>query len=536
MKKYLRFNAVLIILLSLCMLLSACKENSTVSENDTTSGLADESGMTSESSKNADESAEKPVLGADGGDFTIGEIMDALEYNIADIMKFEGNASKAPKGVEGYMEDGDYIVVTKTPKYVEADFHPIITNSNSNVAYPGGLLLANSKVLGGVPQALDVKRGSSTIYINFADGSEQVTVEVTEANAQNTQAALNNTLEEWYTSNGGKYRSGTYGMSYTASPVYDAKMLQLALGIDEAFATNTLDIEFDKISSKRYSYYVIEFKETMYVASAAPFNSPEDAFDASVTAKELLNGGVNNANPPAYVNAVEYGRRVYMVLKSTEPISQLTNFVNEAVCEFGLDIDKNLTARYSRLMNNTVISIVDTANANSSQSNIPLRYNTTICKIEPVELSASNPAVPLDYSVVMLKDNAAATISGSTEYIAESCESFAPCNIHLKHTGAYVAEFNISWEEITGYDAKGNPIIKCVRWENSNKNVAVGYETVIILQGNCQNINIEARGSTGLAWEPWRTSFKKENLPLVPDYYLQISGTTLNQKAKFETR
>lgn len=549
MKKYLRFNSVFILLLSLCILLFACEGISTVSENDTTSELVDESvvtselidgnGMTSESSEPDKESDEKPILGADGGDFTIGEIMDALEYNVDDVMKFEGNTAEEPlvKTSVGFDKNNNYSVFTRTHQCVESNFYPVITDNNVNVIYPGALVLANNKVIDGVPQDLDVKRGNSTLYLNFADDSEQATVEVTEANASNTQSALNSALEDWYTSIGGTYISGGhYGMSYTKTPVYDAKMLQLALGIDEAFATNTLGIEFDEIRINRYCYYVIEFKEIMYVASAAPFNSPEDAFDASVTSSELLNGGVNNANPPAYVSMVEYGRRIYMVLKSTKSICELTNFVNEAVNEYGLLINEDLTSRYNEIINNTTISIIDTANANNHQSDIPLSSDTKIGKLEIAEYSTSDPAAPLDYSLVMLKDNADATPSGSTEYISQSYEFFTACNIHLKHDGAYIAEFIVSWDEITGYNDYGNPIIEHVEWDRNKKHCLAGYETTIALGGNCRNINIEARGATGLVWEKWRTSFKKENLPLVPDYYLEISGTSLRQKANFESK
>lgn len=536
MNKHSRFNSALILLLSLCMFLSACGESSTISENDVTSKLPEESVITNESSVPDEESVETPILGAGGGDFTIDEIMEALEYNIADIVKLEGNTAESTEPTKGLLRDDGYYVYTETLRHIEESFYPVITDNNANVAYPGGLILANNKVIDGAPQALDVKRGGSTLYLNFADGSEQTTVEVADADAQNTQAALDSALSDWYTSIGGIYRSGVHGMSYTKTPVYDAKMLQLTLGIDEAFATDTLKINFDKISSNDLFYYVIEFKEIIYVASANPFDSPEDAFDASVTSSELLNGGVNNANPPAYVNTVEYGRRVYMVLESIAHTDQLANFVNETVDNYGLYISNDILSKYRSLIDDTFISIIDTANANNQQIRVPLSNVKSTGRLEIVEFSASNPAAPLDYSLAMLKDNAEVTISGSTEYIAETLEIFPHCNIHLKHSGAYVAEFIISWEEIVGYDANNDPIVKSVHWDENYTNRAVGFETTITLNGNCRNINIEARGKTGLVWDQWRTSFKQENLPLVPNYYLEIYGTTLNQKATFESK
>lgn len=148
-----------------------------------------------------------------------------------------------------------------------------------------------------------------------------------------------------------------------------------------------------------------------------------------------------------------------------------------------------------------------------------------------VELSAQNPAFPLNYKVIFLKDNKPATFCGSSEYVEETYTEYANGEIHLHHDGAYVAEFHVSWDEITGYDSKGKPIYKRVNWDKNGNNVTAGYSTVIALKGNCRNIDIKACGKTGLAWEKWRTSLDKKGLALVPKRTVKIWGTTLNQKS-----
>ena len=205
-----------------------------------------------------------------------------------------------------------------------------------------------------------------------------------------------------------------------------------------------------------------------------------------------------------------------------------------AITVKGVTITPEISAKFGSVMKNTHVSIIALGGTPLDIKNAALSTDTAAINkaiLNNVELSAQNPAFPLNYKVVFLKDNKPAILCGNSEYIEETYSEYSNGEIHLRHDGAYVADFNVSWDKITGYDSKGNPVVKREIWSNNDKNVTAGYSTVIALDGNCRNINIRARGKTGLAWEKWRTSLDKKGLALVPKRTIKIWGTTLNQKS-----
>ena len=112
----------------------------------------------------------------------------------------------------------------------------------------------------------------------------------------------------------------------------------------------------------------------------------------------------------------------------------------------------------------------------------------------------------------------------------ETIEKYSSGELELEHTGAYVAKFTVSWQEITGSDENGNEKTVAHNWPENGKHKTAPYDTKIALGGNVRRINVKAEGATGLAWEPWRTSLDKKDLALGPHIHVKISGTTLNQK------
>jgi thiol-activated cytolysin len=118
-------------------------------------------------------------------------------------------------------------------------------------------------------------------------------------------------------------------------------------------------------------------------------------------------------------------------------------------------------------------------------------------------------------------------VYGKTEYIVEKTKRYTGGELRLDHTGAYVAKFYISWDEINY--ANGSKTIKHVNWGDNGKALTSHYATPIPLRGNVRNINIMEQGKKGLVWEMWRISGNKVGLALVPLRTVHIGGTTLHQ-------
>ncbi|MDI6535294.1 thiol-activated cytolysin family protein, partial [Bacillus mycoides] len=67
------------------------------------------------------------------------------------------------------------------------------------------------------------------------------------------------------------------------------------------------------------------------------------------------------------------------------------------------------------------------------------------------ELSPKNPAYPISYTSTFLKDNATAAVHNNTDYIETTTTEYSSAKMTLDHYGAYVAQFDVSWDEFS-YD------------------------------------------------------------------------------------
>lgn len=464
----------------------------------------------------------------------INESIRGLQYDPAQILAFKGNSvgNVTPKSSSN--SNGKYIVVTRKKCTINGDFDVAVPSANLNVTYPGAVLLANSKLIDGNPQPLAAKRGAVTLTLDLPGMTSEASRVIPEASYANVLSATNDILNKWFAQYGGKYQIPA-NMSYVNSLVHDEKSLQLKFGCDVGFLKQKLGIDFEAIASKKKSVYLLEYKQVFYTASVNPFSEPADAFGEGVTVDDLRFNGMGDANPPAYVGNVVYGRQVFVKFESSEKAQELSAMLDAAVSKSGVTITPEISAKFGNVMKNTNVSIVALGGTPVDIKNATLSQDTTAINaaiMNNVELSEANPAFPLTYKVVFLKDNSVATIGGSSEYVEETYEEFATGEIHLKHGGAYVAKFHVSWDEITGYDGNGKEQTARRNWDQNDKNKTAGFKTVITLGGNCRNINIKAQGKTGLIWDPWHTPLDKKGLALVPSRIVEIGGTTLNQKAK----
>lgn len=463
----------------------------------------------------------------------INEFICGLNYKPEEVLKFTGESVGNVTPKSGSTVNGKYIVVNRKKCNMTGNFDIAVPTTNLNITYPGALVLANSKLIDGNPQPFAAKRGAVTLTLDLPGMTNEASCVVSDATYSNVLSATNEILNKWYAKCGGKYQIPA-NMSYVSSLVYDEKSLQLKFGCDASFFKQKLGIDFDAISNKKKSVYLLEYKQVFYTASVNSFAEPADAFAESVTVKELKDGGINNENPIAYIGNVAYGRQVFVKFESSERAQNLSALVDAAVSKDGVTITPDIAAKFSNVMKNTNVSIVALGGTPVDIRNATLSQDTTAINaaiLNNVELSEANPAFPLNYKVVFLKHNITATFGGSTEYIEETYEEYSSGEIHLKHDGAYVAKFNVSWDEITGISEAGEEKMVHRNWDQNDKNKTAGFKTVITLNGNCRNINIKAQGKTGLVWDPWHTPLDKKDLALVPKREIRISGTTLNQKA-----
>jgi thiol-activated cytolysin len=89
--------------------------------------------------------------------------------------------------------------------------------------------------------------------------------------------------------------------------------------------------------------------------------------------------------------------------------------------------------------------------------------------------------------------------------------------VGLKHSGAYVAKFHVTWVE----DGKQK------QWASGNK--TAGYTHKLLFGRGARAIHINAQAATGLIWDPWGTILN-ERFASPPNAVLNVKGTTLHRK------
>lgn len=461
----------------------------------------------------------------------INEGIRALDYRPEEVTAFKGEtiSSFIPKA--GKKNGDKFIVVTKKKHCISGQYDIAVPNARKDITYPGALLVGNQKVVEGVPDPLVLKKRPMCLTIDLPGLTDDNHIIVSQNDYAGVTQGINKLLDNWLTNKSGQYVIPA-NMQYKKNILYDKKSMALSFGCDVEYMQGKLGIDFGLITEQERSAYLIQFRQIYYTVSAELPQSPADVFADEVTWNDLKYK-VNNENPPCYVQNVQYGREVYLLLQSDLSSSELKAHLDANLKIEDGSVSANVDAKskdINKNINCTIITIGGKPvmiNGNLANDNIIEKVNDLIS--ENVVLSAENPAFPLAYTVAFLKDNKIASIQGNTEYITSESVEYNSGNLELRYSGAYVARFEVSWEEVN-YDKNGNEVVTTQNWSDNGKHVTAGYSTTILFPGNVRNIHVKAQGTTGLVWEPWRTSLD-QRFDLVDKRTISISGTTLNQKS-----
>lgn len=277
---------------------------------------------------------------------------------------------------------------------------------------------------------------------------------------------------------------------------------------------------------------IVAYKQIFYTVSAELPNNPSDLFDDSVTVSELKRKSVTSKTPPLMVSNVAYGRTIYVKLETTSSSNDVESAFNALVK--GIDINEK--AKYKDILDQSSFTAVVLGGDAYEHNKIITKDFDEIRNVikENSQFNAKNPAYPISYTSVFLKDNSVAAIHNNTEYVETTSTEYTKGKITLDHYGAYVAQFNICWDEVS-YDDNGNELLNHKTWDGNWEDKTAHFNTVIPLPANAKNIRIFARECTGLSWEWWRNILDEYNVPLTDDIKVEIGGTTLYPSASIST-
>ncbi len=447
-----------------------------------------------------------------------------LHYNRNEVLAVKGDqiSSFVPK--EGRQSNGKFIVVERDKKSLTTSPVDIsIIDSITNRTYPGAIQLANQDFADNQPSLLMAKRQPLDISIDLPGLKSENTITVQNPNYSSVSGAVDQLVSTWSE----KY-SGTHTLparlQYAESMVYSKNQISSALNVNAQVLNGTLGIDFNAVASGEKKVMIAAYKQIFYTVSAALPNNPSELFDNSVTFAELVRKGVSNETPPLMVSNVSYGRTIYVKLETTSKSSDVQTAFKLLLNNPSVQTSGQYKDIYE---NSSFTAVVLGGDAQTHNQVVTKDFNVIQSVIKDnAQYSTKNPAYPISYTSVFLKDNSIAAVHNNTEYIETKTTEYTKGKITLDHSGAYVAQFEVSWDEFT-YDENGQEVITPKTWEGSGRNRTAHFSTEIPLPPNAKNIKIFAKECTGLAWEWWRTIIDETNVPLTSNIKVSIWGTTL---------
>ena len=447
-----------------------------------------------------------------------------LKYDSRDILAVNGDKVESFVPKEGKNSNGKFVVVEREKKSLTTSPVDIsIIDSMANRTYPGAIQLANKAFADNQPSLLVAKRKPLNISIDLPGMRKENTVTVQNPTYSNVSGAVDDLVSIWNE----KY-SATHTlparMQYTESMVYSKSQIASALNVNAKYLDNGLNIDFNAVANGEKKVMVAAYKQIFYTVSAELPNNPSDLFDNSVTFEELTRKGVSNTAPPVMVSNVAYGRTIYVKLETTSKSKD----VQAAFKALLKNNSVETSGQYKDIFEDSTFTAVVLGGDAKEHNKVVTKDFDEIRNIikDNAELSPKNPAYPISYTSSFLKDNSTAAVHNNTDYIETTSTEYSSAKMTLDHYGAYVAQFDVSWDEFS-YDENGNEVLTHKTWEGNNKDKTAHFSTVIPLPPNSKNVKVVARECTGLAWEWWRTIINEQNVPLTNEIKVSIGGTTL---------
>lgn len=454
----------------------------------------------------------------------IDKAIRGLNYDKNEILSSNGESVESFVPREGIYNNGSFIVVERNKKSIfNSPVDISVINSIVDRTYPGSLQLANRSLIENKPTSFTLPRKPINVSIDLPGLGSDNTILVEKPTYGNVSAAIDTLINRWSDRNS-KTHTLPAQTQYSETMVYSKAQLETALNVNADLLEKSLGINFKAISDGEKNVMVVAYKQIFYTVSAETPSRPSDLFDDSVTAEELFEAGMNDSNPPLMVSNVSYGRTIYVKLETSSKSKDVEAAFKALIKK--VNIEGN--TKYQDILKNSSFTAVVLGGDAKKHSELVTKDFDQIRRIikDNSEFSITNPGYPISYTGSFLKDNSIAVVNKLTEYIETTSTEFTGAKLNLDHKGGYVAQFAVTWNEVS-YDDKGNEILTLKEWEGNWKDRTAHFNTVIPIPANARNIKVLARESTGLAWEWWRNIVNETNVPLSKDINVSIWGTTL---------
>lgn len=417
------------------------------------------------------------------------------------------------------------IITTKRQHSLRKSLSEVaILRPTAGVIFPGALVTADQNLMEGQPTPIGLARAPLTISIDLP-GLQDSRRELAEASNSSVQDAIAAILEDW-NQNAGSQGYVNAARSYLeVKSVFSSQQVALDLGFSAKWASGSASSQLKVSNDSETSTVLAYFKQVFYTVTIDTPLRASSVFADSVTLEDVQQL-LSAENPPAYVRSVDYGRILMLKMETTSRQTKMDlQGALRQVTSGGVEADGSVNAKYAEIVKNAAFTVVaigggaQTAASFTGNEEDLKRLKDYIQK--DATFRRDNPGTPIAYTVAFLKDNQIANMGFTTDYTETESVRYPNGFIRLRHSGAYVARFEVTWEEP---DASGNQAARS--WASGHQ--TAGYTHQVDLPGDASNVRIRGEAATGLLWDPWGDAI---NLTLDgPDQKCyRITGTTLDR-------
>jgi thiol-activated cytolysin len=422
-------------------------------------------------------------------------------------------------------KDNAVVICTNQKKGADKSVSEVtVLAPTAGVIYPGALVRVNQALAAGKPEPITVSRAPLVFSLDLPGLGAQASRRIEQASHSKVQAAMDDVIGQWFAGAAAKGYRTRGKASLKIEKAETKEQVAIKLGLNAKWMDNEITSNVDThIRSGKTTHFAL-YRQVFYSAIADAPSQPSAVFAAHAPLDEIRQQ-TDAKSPPGFVRSVDYGRLVLVRIDTdfavaTADVEGMMKYVSESGSEFKADTDN----KFERIARNSRFTAVVLGGSAADAARIfrPNGLKELYTLIERgAEFSKANPAVPIAYTVAFLKNQELATMAFSTEYIDTACKEFPAAYVRLRHDGAYVGKFQVTWKE---HDSRGALISRS--WESGEK--TAGWTQSLRFNGDASQIQIRAWAATGLLWDPWGEAMNV-TLASPANQCFRVTGTTLNR-------
>ncbi len=389
--------------------------------------------------------------------------------------------------------------------------------------FPGALVRVNQALAEGRPQAITLPRSAVTISLDLPGVGGAMQVD--EAIPSRVQGAIERGVSKWLDAAEKNGFAAQARSTYRVEHASNREQLAVKLGVNARWLGNQITSDLSTEGHRKQTTSFALFRQVYYTATIDPPRAPSAVFAPQVSLDDVRSV-TGPDNPPGIVRSVHYGRIILVRMDTNESEDQVNA---DATLKYAVDPSTKVNAEtqnhYERIAKNSRFAVM--VFGGDAKGAATLIRPDSLASLQKViqggaRLDRANRGLPIAYTVTFLRDEEVARINFATDFVQNTCTTRPNAFVRLRHDGAYVARFRITWRE---HNDQGEQVNKS--WESGER--TAGWHETVPFPGDAEQIEVSANAASGLVWDPWPEAMRL-TLSSPANQCFRVFGTTLNRR------